>query len=132
GPATPSGGGGVGPPGGGGPSGDDPRGGGNPNDPNNPMGTGGTRSSMGISRRGRAVHFNIELALTEKAYDKIYAISEGAVVRMKGMVDMADTHPRWHELAAAAKALPQDGIVPRATFARDEALNARIGRTFPP
>jgi hypothetical protein len=99
-------------------------------DPNNPMG--GTRSTMGISRQGRSVRFNIDLALTVRAYDQIYAISEGAVIRMKGMVDMADTHPRWFELASAAKSLPKEGVLQQATFPRGEALNQRLGRSFPP
>jgi len=78
------------------------------------------------------VHFNIDLALTEKAYDKVYAISEGAVIRMKGMVDMAHSYPRWFELASAAKSLPKDGVLQQATFPRGEALNQRLGRSFPP
>src|SRR5205814_4408169 len=102
----------------------------NPNDPNNP--TGGTRSTMGVSRQGRSVRFNIELTLTEHAYDRIYALSEGAVIRMKGMVDMADTHPRWFELASAAKSLAKDGVLQPAVYPRGEALNQRLGRSFPP
>src|SRR5262245_25350722 len=75
-PGTPGGGGGSPDAPGGPPTGENPL---NPNDPNNPSG-GSTRSTMGVTRRGRSVHFNIDLALTEKAYDKIYAISEGAVI----------------------------------------------------
>jgi len=101
-----------------------------PMDPNNP--TGGTRSSMGVTRQGRSVRFNIDFSLTGHAYDQIYAISEGAVIRMKGMVDMADTHPRWFELASAAKSLPKEGVLQPATFPRGEALNQRLGRSFPP
>jgi hypothetical protein len=131
-PGVPSGPAGVSPPGGGGSPDapgrpDNP---GNPNDPNNPNGP--ARSTMGITRQGRSVRFNVDLALTERAYDKIYAISEGAVIRMKGMVDMADTTPRWYELASAAKSLPKDGVLQQATYPRGEALNNRLGRSFPP
>jgi predicted Zn finger-like uncharacterized protein len=108
--------------------------GGVPGDPNQ-QGQGqanAPRSKIALSRQGRAVRFEADLALNERAYDKIYALTEGAVIRMKGLVEMADSQPRWHELAAAAKALPKDGVVPRATFPRDEPLGSRISRTYPP
>ena len=98
------------------PPGEDP-GVGNPQDPNNQNPGSGPRSTIGLTRQGRLLLFNIDLSLTERAYDKIYALSEGVVIRMKGMVDMSDGQPRWHELVKAANALPKDGIVPRATLA---------------
>src|SRR5262249_60310969 len=82
--------------------------------------------------KGGWVRFNTAVALTVRAYAQIYAISEGAVIRMKGMVDMADTPPRWFELASAAKSLPKDGVLQPATSPRGEALNQRLGRSFPP
>src|SRR5207248_11045991 len=92
----------------------------------------GPRSTMSLSRQGRSVYFSMDLGMTERAYDKVYAITEGAVVRMKGLVDMADPNPHWHELAAAGVAARKDGSFPRGTFPRDENVGTWLRRTWPP
>jgi hypothetical protein len=74
-----------------------------------------------------------ELNMTIKAYDKMYELGERVVIRMKGMVDMADTSPHWHALGAAAVAARgKDGVVPRGTYVREETLGGRLIRGFPP
>jgi hypothetical protein len=87
---------------------------------------------MTLTRQGRTLTFGVELSMNEKAYDKVYALSEGTVIRMKGMVEMADGRPRWQELAEAGKGLARDGAFPRGTFARDEAIGVRLSRTWAP
>jgi hypothetical protein len=92
----------------------------------------GPRSSMTLNRQGRSIYFDFDLTMTERAYDQVYVLTESAVVRMKGMVDMADGQPRWHELAGTSTALRKDGSYPRGTFPRDEAVGSRLSRTWPP
>jgi hypothetical protein len=90
----------------------------------------------------------VDLNLNERAYDRIYALSEGVVMRMKGLVDMASGEPRFYELADAAKKYVKEAVdtkdasgsakekkaadsYPRGTFARDENIG-RLSRTWPP
>ena len=90
------------------------------------------RSTMGLSRQGLTVFVDADLSLTERAYERVYGLSESTVVRLKGMVDMADGHARWHELAAAGVALRKDGSYPRGTFPRDDTVGSRLSRNWPP
>jgi hypothetical protein len=92
----------------------------------------GPRSSMTLNRQGRSIYFDFDLTMTERAYDQVYVLTESAVVRMKGMVDMADGQPRWHELAGTSTVLRKDGSYPRGTFPRDEPVGSRLSRTWPP
>jgi hypothetical protein len=107
-------------------------------DPSAPSGTGtgpadGPRSTLSLNRRERILSLTADLNLTTRAYDKVYELSENIVIRMKGMVDMSDTSPRWHEVAAAAvKARGKDGVVPRGTYVRDEMLGGKLARSVPP
>jgi hypothetical protein len=112
-------------------------------DPANPGGgsTGdGPKSTMKLERKGRTLLFTVDLSLNEKANDRLYAVSEGMVIRMKGMVDMASGEPRFHELVQAAvkyRAEPVEkekkakDTFPRGTFPRDESIG-RLSRTWPP
>jgi hypothetical protein len=89
---------------------------------------------MNLTRRNRTLNFVVDLNLTAKAYDKIYALAEGVVIHMKGQVDMADPTPRWHELAQAGVALyrKDNNVVPRGTARRDETVGGRLSRPWPP
>jgi hypothetical protein len=106
-------------------------GGGNAGDP---------KSSMKLERKGRTLVLNVDLSLNEKAYDRVYALSQGFVMRARGMVDMAGGQPRWYELAAAATKYRTDAVVkekkpanayPRGTFPREDG-QGRLSRTWPP
>jgi len=73
------------------------------------------------------------LNMTEKAYDRMYSLGERIVIRMKGMVDMADASPHWHVLSnAAIAARGKDGVVPRGTYVREDTMGGRLVRNFPP
>jgi len=102
---------------------------------------------MKLERKGRTLLLNLDLHLNERAYDRIYALSEGTVMRMKGMVDMASGEPRFYELADATLKYAKEAVdrkdggstkekkaadtFPRATFPRDESVG-RLSRTWPP
>jgi hypothetical protein len=93
----------------------------------------GPRNTLSLARNDRVVSLATELNLTIRAYDKAYELAERVVIRMKGMVDMADTTPDWTELAnAAVAARGKDGIVPKGTYTREESLGGRLVRSFPP
>lgn len=121
------------PPGAGGPEG-------GPSSPGAPSSGDGPKSTMKIERKGHTLLFNVDLSLNERAYDRIHGLSEGAVIRMKGMVDMATSESRWHELVDAAaryrdakveKEKKAANTFPRGTFPRDESVG-RLSRTWPP
>jgi hypothetical protein len=119
-----------------------PGGGANPGGAN-PGGGDGPKSSIKVERKGRTLLLNVDLNLNEPAYDRIYALAQGTVMRMKGMVDMADGMPRFYELAAAGTKYRTEAVdakgketkaantFPRGTFARDDS-QGRLSRTWPP
>lgn len=95
--------------------------------------TDGPKNTLSLSRNNRLVSLATELNLTIRAYDKAYELAERVVIRMKGMVDMADTTPNWSVLGTAAVAARgKDGVVPRGTYAREDSLGGRLVRSFPP
>jgi hypothetical protein len=93
----------------------------------------GPKSTLSLRRQTRILSLATDLNMTIKAYDKVYELGERIVIRMKGMVDMADTSPHWHALGAAAVAVRgKDGIVPRGTYVREDMLGGKLVRSFPP
>ncbi|MFO0809838.1 MAG: DUF1559 domain-containing protein [Gemmataceae bacterium] len=94
----------------------------------------GTRSKISLTRRNRSLTFNMDLHLNIVAYDRIYSLTEGVVVRMKGMVEMAGGIPRWNELSAAAKAQydKDNKVFPRGTYKREGDLGDKLSRTWTP
>ena len=94
-------------------------------------------------RKGRTLELNMDLSLNERAYDRIYGLSQGIVMRAKGMVDMAGGEPRYYELAAAGMKYRDDVLkkgekdvkpaksYPRGTFPRDDS-QGRLSRIWPP
>jgi hypothetical protein len=107
----------------------------------NAGGPDGPKSTLRFDRKGKLLTLDIDFNLTEKAYDRIYALAGGFVMRMKGMVDMAATEPRYSELAAAGlkyraadlngkEKKPKD-LFPWATYPREDTAG-RLSRTWPP
>jgi hypothetical protein len=117
----------------GGGSGRAPRGGDNPGGNNDDP-----KSKVGVSRKGRVLLFNGDFNFTVRAYNRMSPLTESMVVRMKGLVDMANTQPHWFELAAAAverrkmadKDKPKDTI-PEGTYPRGGA-GSTLTRTWAP
>jgi hypothetical protein len=109
--------------------------------PGNPGSTDGPKSSIKVERKVRSLLLNVDLNLNEPGYDRIYALTQGMVMRMKGMVDMSNGMPRFYELAAAGTKYRTEEIkgketkaantFPRGTFARDDS-QGRLSRTWPP
>jgi hypothetical protein len=119
-------------------------GGGNPGGANpggaNSGGGDGPKSSLKVERKGRTLLLNVDLSLNEAAYDRIYALSQGTVMRMKGLVDMANGVPRFYELSTAATKHRTEAVekekkpantFARGTFPRDDS-QGRLSRTWPP
>ena len=110
-------------------------------DPNAPPGSsGGPKSTMKIERKGKVVVLDADLNLTERAYERIYGMTQGLVMRMKGMVDMSGGDPRYFDLAAAGVKYRKDAVekekkaanvYPRATFPREDT-QGRLSRSWPP
>jgi hypothetical protein len=123
---------GIGGRGAGGPAGGGPGGaaGGSGNEP---------KSTMKLERKGRTLILNLDLSLNERAYDRIYGLSQGFVLRAKGMVDMAGGEPRYYELVSAGTRYRTEAVekekkpantYPRGTFPREEGR--ALSRTWPP
>jgi hypothetical protein len=108
-----------------------------------PGGGDGPKSSIKVERKVRTLLLNVILNLNEPGYDRIYALTQGMVMRMKGMVDMSSGLPRFYELAAAVtkyrteavdlkgKEVKAANTFPRGTFARDDS-QGRLSRSWPP
>ena len=93
----------------------------------------GPRSTLSLARQNRNLSLATDLNLTIRAYDKVYELAERVIIRMKGMVDMADTTPNWHELGTAAVAARgKDGVSSaRHLSARTNRSAAGSCRTLP-
>lgn len=104
-----------------------------PNLPGVQSGEGIPNSKIKLSRRGKTLLFEVDLNLPTRSFDRLYAVTENAVSRMRGMVDMANPLPYWFELAdAGQKLLHKDNAVPRGTFARSDTTGSRLARSWPP
>jgi hypothetical protein len=107
-----------------------------PNAPGAPGGGGdGPKSKIALSRRNRAVSFDVDLNFNKEAYERVYNLTEGVIVRMKGLVDMAGGVPRWNELAAATRLQvdkDEKKLFPRGTYSRESGLGDRLSRTWAP
>ena len=102
-----------------------------------------TKSSMKLERKGKVLHLNVDLSLNDRAYERIYGLSQGFVMRAKGMVDMSSGAPRYYELSAAGikyrtepltkegKELKPAATYPKGTFERDDSAG-RLSRSWPP
>lgn len=122
----------------GGPTGGAPPGG-FADDPNAPgagtPGDDGPKSKISLARRNRVLNFDIDLNFNKDAYERVYNLTEGVIVRMKGLVDMAGGVPRWNELSKATKdQLDKDEkkLFPRGTFNRESDAGGRLSRTWAP
>jgi hypothetical protein len=132
------------------PSGDSPppRGGGPPPSGGNRGGPSGApgdpnseepHSKLALTRRGRGLLFTADFNLTVRAYQRIFGVTESSVVRMKGLVDMANSQPHWFELAAAGVELRKSelgnfkakDVIPPGTFRRNDG-GATLTRTWAP
>ena len=98
---------------------------------------------MKVDRKGKTLLLNVDLNFNEPGYDRVYALTRGMVMRMKGMVDMANGMPRFYELSAAGTKYRTEAVdnkgkeskpantYPKGTFARDDS-QGRLSRTWPP
>jgi hypothetical protein len=103
-------------------------------------GSGDAKSTIKLERKGRTLVLNVDLSLNEKAYDRVYALAQGVVMRARGMVDMSGGQPRLYELAAAGTKYRNEAVAkekkpantyPRGTFPREDS-QGRLSRTWPP
>ncbi len=135
--ATPSG-----APGGGG-RGTPPPGGGRGEPPNSGGGIGlagiptiddGPVSKLKLSRKARYLILEGEMNLVQRAYDRIYSMTEATVAKMRGMVEMASTTPLWKEWSAGmVKLYAENGnTIPRGTYQLAEGTGGRMARNWPP
>jgi len=92
----------------------------------------GPTSKVKLARRSHYLMVTAELNLVQRAFDRIYAMTEGTVAKMRGMVDMSARTPNWQLLSNAAMKLRENGTVPRATYQLAENTGGRLARNWPP
>lgn len=102
--------------------------------PAGPAGDEGPVSKLKLSRKARYLIMEGEMNLVQRAHDRIYAMTEAVVARMRGMVDMASPTPLWKEWSAGLAKLYQEngGTIPRGTFQLKEGQGGRLARNWPP
>ena len=100
---------------------------------------------MKLERNGRMVVLNVDLNLNERAYDRVYALSQGFVVRAKGLVDMAGGEPRFLRTGRrpgpssapsrsrrTARTSSRPTSTPAAPSRGARTRQSRLSRTYPP
>ncbi len=94
----------------------------------------GPVSKLRLSRKARYIILEGEMNLVQRAYDRIYSMTEATVAKMRGMVEMASTTPLWKEWSAGlVKLYAENGnTIPRGTFQLAEGTGGRMARNWPP
>jgi Protein of unknown function (DUF1559) len=94
----------------------------------------GPASKLKLSRKARYLILEGEMNLVQRAYDRIYSMTEATVAKMRGMVEMASPTPLWKEWSAGLVKLYEEngGTIPRGTYQLKEGTGGRMARNWPP
>jgi len=92
----------------------------------------GPPSKVILKRKGHYIFVEAQMNLIQRAYDRIYGMTETIVAKMRGLVDMASPIPLWKEFTGALVKLGETGTVPRGTYQREETTGGRLVRNWPP
>jgi hypothetical protein len=94
----------------------------------------GPASKLRLSRKARYLILEGEMNLVQRAYDRIYSMTEAVVAKMRGMVEMASPTPLWKEFSAGLVKLYEEngGTIPRGTYQLKEGTGGRMARNWPP